>query len=129
MNHLYNVLHACLFCLFTDVVCIFADDFTDFNQVIQLLVSWAAADSASMHFNQIWSRVVIIRRGDEASPSLIYDLLKMENLQQSLHQASLMEFFSSIKVLHLTAEQISLLASFQQLKELLWREVDKMRLL
>ena len=129
VDHLYNVLHARLFCLFADVVCIFADDFTDFDQVIQLLVSWAAAGSASVHFNQIRPRVVIVRRGDEASPSPTYDLLKMEDLQQGLHQASLMEFFSSIKVLHLAAEQISPLARFRRLKELLWREVDEMRLL
>ncbi|KAL8832502.1 MAG: hypothetical protein Q9191_000229 [Dirinaria sp. TL-2023a] len=119
VQHLYNVLHARLFCLFIDVVCVFADDFVDFDHAVQLLKSWAAVDSASVHFNKIRSRVVIVRRGDAASFSPIYDLLRIDDLQQGLHNRSLKEFFSSIKVLHLTAEQLSPLARFRRLKELL----------
>jgi len=129
LQYLYNVLHARLFCLFTDVICVFADDFAAFNQVVQLLKSWAAAGSASVHFEKLRPRVVIVRRGDEASPSPTYDLLTMEDLQQGLHCRSLKEFFSSIKVLHLAAEQLSPLARFRRLKELLWREADEMRLI
>jgi len=51
----------------------------------------------------------------------------MENLQQGLHQESLKEFFSSIKVLHLVAEQKTSLAGFRRLKELLRRELEEMR--
>ena len=127
VQHLYNVLHARLFCLFTDVVCVFADDFVDFDHAVQLLKSWAAAGSASVHFNKIRPRVVIVRRGDAASPSPTYDLLRIDDLQQGLHNRSLKEFFSSIKVLHLAAEQLSPLARFRRLKELLWREMDEMR--
>lgn len=127
VQHLYNVLHARLFCLFADVVCVFVDDFADFDHVVQLLKSWVAVDSASVHFNKIRSRVVIIRRKDAVSFSFIYDLLKIDDLQQSLHNESLKEFFSSIKVLHLTAEQLSSLTRFRRLKELLWREIDEMR--
>ena len=53
VQHLYNVLHARLFCLFADVVCVFADDFADFDHAVQLLKSWAAAGSASVHFDKI----------------------------------------------------------------------------
>ena len=127
VQHLYNVLHARLFCLFTDVVCVFADDFEDFDNVVLMLESWAAAGSASVHFNKIKPKVVIVRRGDRASPSPTYDLLKMEDLQQGFHNRSLKGIFSSIKVLHLAAEQISPLARFRRLKELLWREIDEMR--
>ena len=127
VQHLYNVLHARLFCLFADVICVFVDDFADFDHVVQLLKSWVAVNSAFVHFNTIRSRVVIVRREDAASLSPIYDLLKIEDLQQSLHNESLKEFFSSIKVLHLTAEQLSLLTRFRRLKELLWREIDEMR--
>jgi len=126
---LYDILHIHLFCLFTDVICVFADDFASFNQVVQLLKSWAAAGSASVHFKKLRSRVVIIRCGDEASPSLTYDLLMMEDLQQGLLCTSLREFFSSIKVLHLVTEQLSSLTCFQRLKELLWREADEMHLI
>jgi len=106
---------------------VFADDFADFDHAVQLLKSWAAAGSASVHFNKIRPRAVIVRRGDEASPSSTYDLLKIDDLQQGLHDGSLKEFFSSIKVLHLAAEQLSPLARFRRLKELLWREMDEMR--
>ena len=122
-----DVLHARLFCLFVDVVCIFADDFEDFDQVVQLLESWAAAGSASVHFNRVRPRVIIVRRKDEASPSSTYDILTMEGLQQGLHHDSLKKFFSSTKVLHLAAEQLSPLARFRRLKELLRREMDEMR--
>ena len=129
LQYLYNILHARLFCLFTDVICVFADDFAVFNQVVQLLKSWAAVGSASVHFEKLWLRVVIVRRGDEASPSPTYDLLTMKDLQHGLHCRSLKEFFSSIKVLHLAAEQLSSLTCFWQLKKLLWREADEMRLI
>ncbi len=127
VQHLYNVLHAHLFYLFADVVCVFVDDFVDFEHVVQLLKSWVAIDSASVHFDKIRPRVVIVRRGDATSPSPTYDLLKIDDLQQGLHDESLKEFFSSIKVLHLAGEQLSPLARFRRLKELLWREMDEMR--
>ena len=53
----------------------------------------------------------------------------MKDLQQSLLCMSLKKFFSSIKVLHLTAEQLSSLTHFWWLKKLLWRETDKMYLI
>ena len=122
-------MHARLFFLFTDVVCIFADYFERFDHVVQLLESWAAAGSAPVHFDTARPRVVIVRRGDGASPSPTYDLLMVEDLQSGLHRTSLKEFFSSIKVLHLAAEQLSPLARFRRLKELLRREMDEMRLI
>ncbi len=39
MQHLYNVLHVRLFYLFVDVVCVFVDNFVDFEHVVQLLKS------------------------------------------------------------------------------------------
>ncbi len=123
---LCSLLHARLLCLFTDLFFIFADDFANFDQVIRLLESWATAGSASV-FNQVRSRVVIVRCEDEVSVSPTYDILRMENLQQGLHQESLKEFFSSIKVLHLAAEQKTPLAGFRRLKELLRRELEEMR--
>ena len=40
---------------------------------------------------------------------------------------SLKEVYSSVTVLHLADEQISLLACFWQLKELLWRNMNEMQ--
>ena len=123
-----DIIHARLFCLFADVICVFADDFSDFDQVVHLLESWAAAGSASTYFHKVQPRVVIVRRGDETSPNPTCNLLEMENLQHGLHHRSIKEFFSSVKVLHLATEQLSPLARFRRLKEVLWRERDEMRL-
>ena len=128
-GQLYNILHARLFCLFADIICIFADDFIDFDQVIQLLVSWTAAGSANTQFSEVRPRVVVVRRGDEPSPSSTYDILKIEDLQHGLHCEALRKCFSSIKVFHLPARQLSPLARFRRLKELLWREIDEMRVI
>ena len=123
---LSSLLHARLLFLFTDLLFIFADDFVNFDQVIRLLKSWATADSASI-FNQLRSRVVIVRCGDKVNVNSIYDLLQMKNLQQDLYQESLKKFFFSIKVLHLIAEQKTSLADFRRLKKLLRRELEEMR--
>jgi len=37
VDKLYNILYTRLFFLFTDVLCIFADDFTDFKSVVERL--------------------------------------------------------------------------------------------
>ncbi|MCJ1342943.1 hypothetical protein MMC31_001132 [Peltigera leucophlebia] len=124
---LINVLHARLFCLFTDVICIFADDFTEYTQVIQLLESWAATGSAS--FNEIRPRVIIVRGGVQASPSITNEFLKVDNLHEGLSQQCLKLFFSSIKVLHLAHEQISSMARFRRLKELILTEINEMRIM
>lgn len=118
-EQLTSVLHARLLCLFADVVCVFADDFTSFAQVVQLLESWAVVGSASN--SDVRPRVVIVRHGTEASPSLASDLT--DDL------ASLRKFFSSIKVYHLARMELSPLARFVRLKALLLMEMDQMRLI
>ena len=46
-HSLYDVAHARLFTLVTDVVCIFADDFHDFEDVVSRIRAWAALGRAS----------------------------------------------------------------------------------
>jgi hypothetical protein len=75
----YNILYIRLFCLFTDVICIFADDFRNFQDVINLLKTWAAAGSVSSPW-KISSRVVIIKQGVDVEPSPIYNILQMESV-------------------------------------------------
>ncbi len=127
VHNVYDILYGRLFCLFADVLCIFADDFINFESVVNRLKAWAAAGSGSTLFKQTRSRVVIVKRGDEASPSPTYDLLEMEDSQSSLQQKVLRNFYSSITVLHLADEQISSLARFRRLQELLRRQMDEMR--
>jgi len=123
----YDILHARILCPVSDVLCIFADDFPSFNAVVDRLKIWAVAGGGSSPLEQARPSVVIVKRGDEASASPTHDLLDMQDVQFSLDQKVLKDFYSSIKVLHLADEQISPLARFRRLKELLWRQMDEMR--
>jgi len=80
VQHLYNVLHVRLFYLFVNVVCVFVDNFVNFEHVVQLLKLWVAINNAFVYFDKIRSRVIIVRRENVASLSLIYDLLKIDDL-------------------------------------------------
>lgn len=91
------------------------------------LKAWVVAGGGSSSLEQARPSVVIVKRGGEANASSIYDLLKMQDVQSSLNQKVLKDSYSSIKVLHLVDEQISSLARFRRLKELLWRQIDEMR--
>jgi len=127
VHDVYDILHARIFCPFSDVLCIFADDFPNFKSVVDRLKTWAIAGVGSSPFEQVRPSVVIVKRGGEASASPTLDLLEMQDVQFSLDQKVLKNFYSSIKVLHLADEQISPLARFRRLKELLWRQMDEMR--
>ena len=39
-NDLFDIVHARLFSLFIDVLCIFADDYKDFDSVVRKLTTW-----------------------------------------------------------------------------------------
>ncbi len=127
MHNVYDILYDRLFCLFADVLCIFADDFINFESVVNRLKAWVAADSESTLFKQTRSRVVIVKQDDEVSSSSTYDLLEMKDSQFSLQQKILRNFYSFITVLHLTDEQIFSLARFRRLQELLRRQMNEMR--
>ncbi len=126
MHNVYDILYDRLFCLFVDVLCIFVDDFINFESVVNRLKAWVAADNESTLFKQTKSRVVIVKRDDEVSSSSTYDLLEMKDSQFSLQQKILRNFYSFITVLHLTDEQIFSLARFWRLQELLRRQMNEM---
>ena len=42
----FNLLHAWFLCLFTDVICIFAEDFNNLNNVMNHFWAWTAAESS-----------------------------------------------------------------------------------
>ncbi len=123
----YDILHAQIFCFFSDVLCIFVDDFFNFKSVVNRLKIWAIVEVELSFFEQVQSSVVIIKRDDETSASSTLDLLEMQDVQFSLNQKILKNFYSFIKVLHLTDEQIFSLTRFRRLKKLLWRQMNEMR--
>ncbi len=121
VHDVYDILHARIFCPFSDVLCIFVDDFPNFKSVVNRLKTWAIAKVESSSFEQVWPSVVIVKRDGETSASPTLDLLEMQDVQFSLDQKVLKNFYSSIKILHLADEQIFSLARFRRLKKLLWR--------
>ncbi len=127
LHNAYDILHTRILCPFSDVLCIFADDFPNFNSVVDRLKTWAVAGGGSSPLEHVRPSVVIVKRGGGASASPTHDLLEMQDVQFSLDQKVLKDSYSSIKVLHLADEQISPLARFRRLKELLWRQMDEMR--
>ena len=127
VSDVYDILHARIFCPFSDVLCIFADDFPNFKSVVNRLKIWAIAGVESSSFEQVRPSVVIVKRDDEASASSTLDLLEMQDVQFSLNQKILKNFYSFIKVLHLADEQIFSLTRFRRLKKLLWRQMNEMR--
>lgn len=126
-HSLYDVAHARLFSLFIDVLCIFADDFHDFEDVVSRIRAWAALGRASGQFHMARPKVIIVKQGAGPGPSPTYDLLDSEYLQYNLSQPDIVAFFSSVTVLHLADEQISSLARHRPLKELIQRQTDEIR--
>lgn len=120
-----DIIHTRLFFLFTDVICIFADNFANLDDVIKRLKSWAAAGTVSSSPSTVRPKVVIVIRGDEISAT--FNILQAQNLRFNLHQQDLIEYFSSIIVLYLADEQISPLARHRRLKEVILRHVNEVR--
>ncbi len=127
VHDVYDILHARIFCLFNDVLCIFVDDFLNFQSVVNRLKIWVIVEAESSFFEQARSSVVIVKRDDEASASSTHNLLEMQDMQFSLNQKILKDFYSFIKILYLTDEQIFSLTRFQRLKKLLWRQMNEMQ--
>lgn len=124
---IYNFILARLLFLFTDVICVFADDFPDLDSVLRQLQAWAVFGWATDLFKAIRPRVIVVKKGNQPSPSPLYDLLDREDLHFNFRQQELVCYFLSITVLHLADEQISSLARHRCLKELLQRQTEQTR--
>ena len=126
-QNLFDVIHARIFCLFADVLCLFVDDFHDLEDVVARLGAWAALGRASAQLPMARPRVVLVKKGAEPGPSQTYDLLESEYLRNHPSRPDLAAAFSSITVLDLADEQISPLSRYRPLKELIHRHADEAR--
>lgn len=122
-QNLYDVLHARLFFLFTDVICIFADDFKNINDVTNRLRVWAACGSASNFCREVRPRVIII---GSSTANLALDLYGTRDISSSFDD-HLQNAFSGISVLRVAEDSLSPLARHSQLKDVIWRQTDQMR--
>lgn len=127
-NALLPILYARLMAPFTDVICIFADDFNGLHDVASFLVRWIRLGSPTTLPIVVRPRVVIVVNEEESAAT--YDVLEMELLRCKLEQESVAvraEVFSSISIMHLAGDHVSPLARYRRLKEVLMREVEEAR--
>lgn len=123
-----HILYARLVALFSDVLCIFSDDFGGLDSVTTFLKQWVAYGNPSNLPISVRPRVVIVAREDETAGT--HDVLAIENLRHELQESlqdSRASVFSSISILHLAGDHISSLARHRRLREFLHSEVELSR--
>jgi Patatin-like phospholipase len=121
------VLNRLLF-LFTDVICLFADDVGGLAGVKTLLTSWATIGSASSLPLTIRPRLLVISQEDHSSAT--YNLLERENFRYDLlHNTGvdLSQTFASIKAIVLPGEHLSSAAQYVRLRAEITREFYRAR--
>ncbi|KAL9129889.1 MAG: hypothetical protein Q9217_001789 [Psora testacea] len=128
-SSLFDLIHARLFGLFSDVICVFAEDFHSLDDVVFCLKRWAAAGwEASNKSSPLRPRVIIVL--ERSSASVTYntlEMLELEDLRFNLRQQDLIQFFSAIVLFRLPDDRMSCLARHRALKELVLRHADEMR--
>jgi hypothetical protein len=118
------VLSRLLF-LFTDVICLFADDVGGLDGVKTLLTTWATIGSASSLPSTVRPRLLVISEEDHSSAT--YNLLEREDFRYHLlHNTGidLSQTFASIKAIMLPGEYLSPAVQHMRLRENIAREFD-----
>ena len=106
-NDLFDIVHARLFSLFIDVLCIFANDYKDFDSVVRKLTTWASLGRTSFSLKRVRPKIIIVKRGVGLNSTSAVDSLASKGMRYKLNQQSLIRYFSSITVLHLAARASS----------------------
>lgn len=120
-----NLIYGRLMFLFSDVICIFADDIGGLESVAAYITAWVKIGSASSLPQIIRPRVVIVQT--EENLAATQSVLELEELQFCLeveNKQRRTEVFSSITLLRLQGAHLSSLARHQRLKDVLLKETD-----
>ena len=123
-----ETFHARLLFLFTDVICLFAEDIGGFQNVINHLQDWVAIGSASCAPRQLRPRLIVVVPSTQKSPT--YDVLELEDLRFNLLRGAapdVLESFSEISKFQLGGNHLSPLARYRELKTVLLRHAMEMR--
>ena len=67
---------------FSDIVCIFADKFSGFNEVVNPFEAWAPVSTQHRAQNPIRSEIVIVTCGEYFGQGPTYDALALDNLRE-----------------------------------------------
>lgn len=128
-----TVLHAIwarLVFLFTDVVCIFADDFPGLSDVANFLASCSGLGPASSMPGAVRPRVIIVL--GNVSNGGLDNVQQAEVLHQGLRDNSsgpFSESFSAIHLIHLEDDLLSETARHERLRALITGQLDDMHLI
>ena len=117
-------LHTRLAWLFTNVICIFAEDYGGLERVLDLLQSPLAFGSASSLSQRVRPSLVIV--ATSWSRSVTMRVLEQEAVHRVKTATSeiLKKTFSKVQILTTADSTISNLARYRRLKEVLFNELD-----
>lgn len=116
-----DAVFARLLLLFSDVVCIFADDYEDPEYITAQLSKWANLGSASTLPRDVRPQVVIVTSKRSFTLKNLFPNLDTQS------QARMLEAFPSIIPFYVPENQLSHMAQHRPLKELLFRLADQAR--
>lgn len=123
-----RLLYTRLLFLFTDIVYIFAEDFPDFQHVIDFLTDCIKARSASM-LQQVRPHLVVVLT--EETESLI-EVARKKQFHQDISQigsVQLSEVFSGVSLIHLIDCGVSQGIPDEKLRQLMLKQSENMRAL
>ncbi|CAG7958067.1 unnamed protein product [Penicillium salamii] len=123
------VLWARLVFLFTDVICIFIDDYPESSQILELLTTFSQGRSTDPMSSKILPRLILIsgesQANNDSEPQGI--LVHRKLLEPGL--TSVYEAFSEITTLRLGSYEVSDTGRYEPLRSLVGQELSSMRAL
>ena len=115
------VIWSRLVFLFTDIVCIFADDFPGLSHVAKFLLACVEMQSASSLPTTVRPRVIVIVSPAETIAA------QTEQFYQQLHGVSyrsLLETFSAVNVVQLADTCLSDMTRYERLRAMIFKQLD-----
>ena len=117
-QYLWNIIHARLFFIFTDVICIFADDLGGLEGVIKYLETWSSFQPSSSFSKHIRPRIVIFSSKKEND--IISEKLEVAEFRYRLLQEGKADIYDSFSEIITTNDA-------KGLRELLSKQMDQIR--
>ncbi|ERF68658.1 hypothetical protein EPUS_05719 [Endocarpon pusillum Z07020] len=122
-----EVVEARLLFLFSDVICVFVDDFSGLDQVAERIVRWVRIGSASSHPEALRPRLILVV--SEKTLDKSFSDLRLEEFRHELYERcedGLAKVFSGVQVMQLGGDHLSPLARHCRLKDMMRANVSEM---
>jgi hypothetical protein len=122
-----DIFQARLLFLFSDVICVFVDDFSGLDEVADRIVRWVHIGSASSHPEALRPRLILVVSEKTLDES--FSDLRLEEFRHELYEKcedGLAEVFSAVHVMQLGGDHLSPLARHRRLKDVIRTNVSEM---